>query len=301
MRTGPILLYVIGIAVFCVMDAVMKTLVQNNPAVMATFWRYVSAILFTGLFWLQAGRPRITREMLPVHLLRGSILAVSATLFFWSLSVLSLTQAVTIAFSAPLLIPPIAALMLKERMQAGSVMAGIIGFAGVLVAVGFEPEDWQGERLRGVAAALGSAVTYAVSTVLMRLRAARDGPAVLSLLGAIIPAGVLGPVMLLTIPSAQWLPQGVDWLWVAAAGASGVVALQFIARAYARAEAQVLAPFEYTALGWAALLGWVFFDEPVLARTWAGALIVAGACLWQARKASADRAATVETPSNPAA
>ncbi len=301
MRTGPILLYVIGIAVFCVMDVVMKALVQTNPAIMATFWRYVSAILFTGLIWLQAGRPAITREMLPVHMLRGAILAVSATLFFWSLGVLPLLQAVTIAFIAPLLIPPIAALILKERMQAGSVIAGLIGFAGVLVAVGFEAEDWRGEQLLGVAAVLGAAVTYAVSTVLMRLRAARDGPAVLSLLGAIFPAAVLGPVMAIVIPPEQWLPRGMDWLWVAAAGASGAIALQFIARAYARAEAQVLAPFEYTALGWAALFGWVFFAEPVMARTWAGALIVAGACLWQARKASSGRAKIVQTPSNPAA
>jgi S-adenosylmethionine uptake transporter len=296
MRAGPILLYVIGIAVFCLMDAVMKTLVANNPAIMATFWRYVSAILFTGLFWLQAGRPRITREMLPVHLLRGCILAVSATLFFWSLGVLPLSQAVTIAFIAPLLIPPIAALVLKEQMQAGSIAAGVFGFVGVLVAVGFEPEDWRGEQLRGVAAVLGSAVTYAVSIVLMRLRAAKDGPAVLSLLGAIVPALVLAPVMATVIPATQWVPRGVDWLWVAAAGASGAIALQFIARAYARAEAQVLAPFEYTALGWAALFGWVFFAEPVLARTWAGAIVIAAACLWQARKAGA-----VSTPSSPAA
>jgi S-adenosylmethionine uptake transporter len=94
MRAGPVLLYVIGIAVFCAMDAFMKQLVQGNPAVMATFWRYARAILFTSLFWVQAGRPAITREMLPVHMLRGCILAVSATLFFWSLSVLPLAQAV---------------------------------------------------------------------------------------------------------------------------------------------------------------------------------------------------------------
>jgi S-adenosylmethionine uptake transporter len=295
MRAGPVLLYVVGIAVFCAMDAVMKKLVETNPAVMATFWRYLSSILFTGLFWLQAGRPPITREMLPVHLLRGGILAVSATLFFWALGVLPLSQAVTIAFIAPLLIPPIAALLLKERMQAGSVIAGVIGFAGVLVAVGFEPEDWRGEQLRGVGAVLVSALAYAVSVVLIRLRAARDGPAVLSLLGAIVPAIVLAPAMALMVPAAQWLPTGENWLWVAAAGAAGAVALQFMARAYARAEAQLLAPFEYTALGWAALFGWVFFSEPVLARTWLGALIVAAACIWQTR-----RAAAVRAPSSPA-
>ncbi len=225
--------------------------------------------------------------MLPVHLLRGCILAVSATLFFWSLGVLPLAQAVTIAFIAPLLIPPIAALVLKERLQGGSVVAGLAGFAGVLVAVGFDPDAWTGEQLRGVAAVLVSALSYAVSVVLMRLRAARDGAATLSLLGALVPAVALAPLVALTAGSGGWLPAGRDWLLVLGAGASGAVALQFIARAYARAEAQVLAPFEYTALGWAALFGWLFFGEPVSLRTWAGAGIIAAACLWQARRAAA--------------
>lgn len=296
MRAGPVILYVIGIAVFCGMDAVMKKLVEGNPATMATFWRYACAILFTGLIWLQAGRPAITREMLPAHMLRGGILAVSATLFFWSLSVLPLAQAVTIAFIAPLLIPPIAAVLLKERMQPGSVIAGLAGFAGVLVAVGFDPDAWTATQLRGVGAVLVSALTYAVSVVLMRLRAARDGAATLSLLGAIFPALALAPVMALTVPAGAWLPKGEDWLWVLAAGACGAVALQFIARAYARAEAQVLAPFEYTALAWAALFGWLFFAEPVSLRTWAGAAVIGAACIWQAR-----RAAAAPTPSSPAA
>jgi S-adenosylmethionine uptake transporter len=296
MRAGPVLLYVIGIAVFCAMDGFMKQLVAGNPAVMATFWRYAGAILFTGLIWLQAGRPAITREMLPVHMLRGGIIAVSATLFFWSLGVLPLAQAVTIAFIAPLLIPPIAALLLKEQMQRGSVLAGIAGFAGVLVAVGLDPDDWTNEQLRGVAAVLVSALAYAVSVVLMRLRAARDGAATLSLLGAIFPALAIAPVLGLTVAPTDWLPDGSDWLLVLAAGACGAIALQFIARAYARAEAQVLAPFEYTALGWAALFGWLFFDEPVSPRTWAGAAIIGAACLWQAQRASA-----VPTPSSPAA
>ena len=49
MRAGPILMYIIGIAVFCAMDVTMKLLVADNSAIVATLWRYLSAILFTGL------------------------------------------------------------------------------------------------------------------------------------------------------------------------------------------------------------------------------------------------------------
>lgn len=276
--------YLIGVALFCSMDAVMKHLVAGNPAILATWWRYVAGTLFTGLIWLGAGRPGITREMLPVHLLRGAVIALSATCFFWALGRMPLVEAITIAFIAPLLVPPIAALLLGERMQPGSVVAGGIGFAGVLVAVGFTPGGFAGADVAGVAAVLVSALTYAFSVVLMRMRAARDGAAVLGLLGTLIPALLLLPVLPAVAPAVAIMPAGADWGFVLLAGFFGAVALQFLAEAFARAEAQVLAPLEYSALGWASLYGWLLFSEPVSLRVWAGALIIAGACLWQTRR-----------------
>jgi S-adenosylmethionine uptake transporter len=295
MPGGPILVYVVGVAFFCAMDAVMKHLVAGHPVVLATVWRYAAAILFILPFWWREGRPPITREMLPINALRGATVAMSAFLFFWGLSVLPLAEAVTIAFVAPLMIPPLAALFLGERMQSGNILAGLVGFAGVLVAVGADPTGFGAERLLGVGAILLSAFTYALTIVITRLRAAKDGPSILSLLGALFPLLYLTPFVAWKLPMADWLPSGIDWLWVGLAGLTGAVALQFIARAYARAEAQVLAPFEYTALFWAALFGWLFFAEPVSWRTWAGAAIIIAACLWQARRQ------VVPAPSSPAA
>ncbi len=284
MRAGPILVYVSGVAFFCVMDAVMKHLVGTHPAIMATFWRYVMAIIFILPFWWREGCPAVKRSGLPVNMLRGITIAVSAVLFFWSLSILPLAEVVTIAFIAPLLIPPLAALIIGERMERGSVLAGLLGFLGVIVAVGF---DWRGvgeERLLAVGAALLAALAYALTIVFTRMRAAADGPSILSLLGALFPIAIIGPVMLWMVPAGERLPTMATLPWFFAAGLTGAVALQFIARAYARAEAQILAPFEYTALFWASLIGWLFFAEPVAPRTWAGAAIIITACLWQTRQ-----------------
>jgi S-adenosylmethionine uptake transporter len=295
MRAGPIIIYVVGIAFFCGMDALMKALVADHPATVATFWRYVAAIPFILPFWWREGMPRVTREMLPVNFLRALVGSISAVTFFWSLSVIPLAEAVTIAFVAPLLIPPLAALILKERMEGGNLAAGALGFSGVLVAVGLNPFGLSPERLLGIGAVLVAAFAYALVIVLTRMRAARDGPSILSLLNALFSSLLIGALALATVPPGQLLPRDGDWWLVIAVGLCGAIALQFIARAYARAQAQVLAPFEYTALFWAALFGWLFFAEPVALRTWAGAAIIAGACIWQARRS------TVETPSSPAA
>ncbi len=282
MRAGPFLLYVVGIAFFCAMDAIMKALVATNPAVVATFWRYIAALLFILPFWWREGRPGFRRDMAVPHLLRGGLIAAAAFLFFWSLTVLPLAEAVTFAFVAPLLIPPLAALVLGERMEGRSLAAVGLGFLGVLVAVGTDPTAIPRARLLGVGAVLLSAACYAGSIVLMRARASRDGPSIVSILGAVVPALLLLPFVLLT-PEGR-VPPRADWPLLAGAGLTGAVALQFIARAYARAEAQALAPFEYTALFWAALFGWAVFGEPLSWRTLLGALVIIAACLWQARR-----------------
>ncbi|MFQ3595028.1 MAG: DMT family transporter [Sphingomonadaceae bacterium] len=281
---GPILVYCVGIAFFCAMDAIMKALVAAYPAVSATFWRYVAAILFILPFWLREGAPPIRRDMWPPHLLRGAFIAAAAFLFFWSLTILPLAEAVTFAFIAPLLIPPMAALFLKERMEARSLVAALLGFLGVLVAVGADPATIGRTRLLGVGAVLLSAFSYAVSIILLRARAEADGPSLVSLMGAMIPAAILLPFVLM-LPAGR-VPVLADWPLVLAAGLAGAIALQFIARAYARAQAQLLAPFEYTALFWAALFGWAFFGEGLSWRTLAGAAIIVAACIWQARPRS---------------
>lgn len=286
MRSGPILLYLVGIALFCAMDAVMKHLIAGNSPLMVTWWRFAIGILFTLGIWWHAGRPAITRAMLRVHGIRGMVIAVAAFSFFWSLTRLTLAEAITFSFIAPLMVPFLASIFLKERMQAGNVVAGLLGFAGVLVAVGFAPEALTPERLEGIVVVLVGALGYAGSVILMRARAAKDGPAIVSLLGAVGPALVLLPFLMLTLPMGEIVPRKGDVGWFLLAGLLGSAALQFLARAYARAEAQQLAPFEYTALAWGALFGWLFFSEPVTLRTWAGAGLIIAACLWQARRAS---------------
>lgn len=291
MHAGAILFYLVGIAFYCAMDATMKLLVAAHPALLATFWRYASGSLFTLLIWLWSGRPPITPAILPVHLLRGGMVGVSALAFFWALSVLSLVEVVTIAFIAPLLVPPIAALLLKERMRRTSLIAGGVGFLGVLVATGITPGAMLGAqspaRLLGIGAVLLSAAFYAVSLVLMRLRSARDGASTVGLLGSVFPALVLLPFVLGGIAPGAILPKGDLWPLVLFAGLLGAIALQLLALAYQRMEAQLLAPFEYSALFWASLYSWLLFAEPVHPRILAGAALIAGACLWQMRRPAA--------------
>lgn len=287
MKAGPALTAAAGIAALCAMDAVVKYLTLSHAVLLVVVARYVFGAAFAAMVWWAAGRPPITRAMLPAHAARGAAIAVCAFLFYWSLTRLTLAEALVVSFSAPLIIPLLAWALLGERLRLRNVLAGLIGFGGVLIAVGGVSGGAGGsERLVGVLACSGAAVTYALAVVIMRARAAADGASVLTLLGAAFPLLMLAPFLALLEPAARALPMGTDLAWLAAVGLLGNLGVQLLARAYARADAQTLAPLEFTGLLWAALFGWVFFDEPVSVWTWLGGAVIAGACLWSARAPS---------------
>jgi len=139
-----------------------------------------------------------------------------------------------------------------------------------------------------VAAVLGAALTYALAAIVMRARAAKDGSTLLTLTSAVIPMVLLSPAAVgAPLPTASALGLAV------LAGLLGNLGVQLLARAYAAAEAQALGVLEFTALPWAALFGWLFFDQAVRAQVWVGAAVIFAACWWVGR---ADRRRPAEAP-----
>lgn len=270
-----------GIAILCAMDGVIKHLVASNDSLVVTLGRYLFGALFATMIWLRSERPALTREMWKAHAARGVVIAISASLFFWCVSVIPLAELIVITFIAPLLVPFVARAVLGERLRPRSLLAGAVGFGGVLIAASggdnFAPDN---QRLLGIAGALASAVTYALSITLLRGRAAKDGPIVIGVLSSVIPGAIIA---LPTALTGEWPPLGELPFFLALGGlaASG---MYFLARAYVHAEAQVLAPLEYTALIWAALIGFFFFGEVPRVQVWIGGAVIVAACLWGAQK-----------------
>ncbi|HLL10517.1 MAG TPA: DMT family transporter [Rubrivivax sp.] len=273
----PFVLAAAGIAALCALDAAVKELTRSYAVAYAVLGRYVFGTLFALAVWWWQGRPRLTREMLPAHLLRGTLITVTAFLFFFSLTRLDMAEAITLSFVAPLLIPPLAHLFLGEKMRGPVVLAAFVGFAGVLLTVQGAP-SFDGERALALGAVLGAALTYAMAAIVMRARAAKDGSTLLTLTSAVIPMLLLSPAAV-GAPLPTWSALGLAVL----AGLLGNLGIQLLARAYASAEAQALGVLEFTALPWAALFGWLFFGEAVRPQVWLGALVIFAACWWVGR------------------
>ena len=280
-RQGKAVLFAFGgVALLCLMDGVIKHLVGRYDVLSVTFGRYVFATAFAAVIWARAGRPNITAEMWRAHALRGAVIAVSGLCFFWALGVLPLADAVAISFVAPLLIPFFARAVLGERINPRSVAACVVGFIGVLVATLGRPNAaGHAQHTLGIAAILTAAVTYALSVTLLRGRAGRDGAAIVSLLAALVP----GAMIALPALAAGDAPKPHDLPAFALMGALGAGGIFMLAKGYAGAQAQKLAPLEYTALLWAVAIGFAFFSEIPKPQVLVGAVLIIGACLWGAQ------------------
>lgn len=278
----PMLLAFLAIALLCAMDGAIKLGAQTHTIITVTFMRYLAGTLIA-LPLLRLGKVAFSRETLQGHAVRGLVIAGAAYLFFYGLWAIPIAEAIAISFIAPLLVPLIARVLLGERMRAINVAACLVGFGGVLVTVtGHVPVPIP-NRTEGVAAVFVSAVLYALSVVLLRQRATRDDPQVISVLAAAFPALYTAPFALFAAP----LPAPGALPLFALMGALGTGGTLLLAFAYARAEAQKLVVLEYTALGWGALFGWWLFDEGVRPQVVLGGAIVAGACLmtaWSGRR-----------------
>ena len=284
-----------GVALFAVMDATMKGLSLSIGLFNALFWRALTGSLL-GLAIMLISRQRWPgKAVLRLHLLRGSVVALMASLFFWALMRLPLAEAIALSFIAPLIALYLAALLLGERIGRQAIAASALGLAGVAVILSGRMQgsyDW--DALLGAAAVLLSALLFAWNLILQRQQAQLASPVEVAFFQHIVMLALftLCAIAALLVPGLAALlrldlPGVHSWLLIALAAALAFTSLAAFAWAYARAEAQYLIPVEYSAFIWAALPGWLAFGERLTLSTLAGAGLIVTGCLIAARAAPA--------------
>ncbi|SEJ99820.1 S-adenosylmethionine uptake transporter [Sphingobium sp. AP50] len=274
-----------GVALFSVMDAAMKGLSLSIGLYNALLWRAITGTIL-GLALMLVTRQRWpTRAVLRLHLLRGTVVAAMASLFFWAIMRLPLAEAIALSFIAPLIALYLAALLLKESVGRQAIAASLLGLVGVgVILSGRLRGDYDANALLGALAVLGSALLFAWNLILQRQQAQRASPIEVAFFQHLVMLGIfaLGAPFWAMLPPAGAVPL------VLLAATLAFTSLAALAWAYARAEAQRLIPVEYSAFIWAAIVGWLAFGEKVMPTTIAGTLLIVAACLIAARTKRAD-------------
>jgi drug/metabolite transporter (DMT)-like permease len=261
------------------MDAVMKSLTDSYPPMQVAALRGLSAMPLVCVFVLWRREvPQLLQVRWPLHLLRGVLGVLMLYLFAYGVQRLTLANAYTIFFIAPLIITLLAVPFLKETVHLRHWICLFGGLIGVLVAM--RPSA-NAMLSMGALAVLGCACCYAVSAVAGRLLTRTDTSSSLVfwmtlLLG--VGAGVLA--------APDWVPIAPKHgLLIVALAITGFLGQLAITQAFRYGQASVVAPLEYTALVWGAGLDWLIWRTLPGASTLFGALIVIGCGLYLIRHA----------------
>ena len=276
----PFMVAAVGIGTFSLMDAAMKDLALSIGAYNAVMWRNTVGALLMGVLFVGTRQKWPSVHLLKIHLWRSIVVSVMAVSFFWSLTKLPLAEAIGLSFIAPVIALYLAAVMLKETIGKEAIWASLAGLGGVaIIMAGRLSGHYTMDHIWGAAAVLFSAVVFAYNLILARQQAQVAGPIEIAFFQNLFVALTLGL-------AAPWFLQPIgmsDAPMVGASAALAVISLLLLSWAYARAEAQILIPVEYTAFVWAAFFGWLFFAEPVTLPVLLGTALIVGGSLIAAR------------------
>lgn len=273
----PFMVAAAGIGTFSLMDAAMKDLALSIGAYNAVMWRNSLGALLMGILFIGTRQKWPAAHILKIHLWRSIVVSVMAVSFFWSLTKLPLAEAIGLSFIAPVIALYLAAVMLGETIGKEAIWASVAGLGGVVIIMaGRLSGHYTMGHVWGAAAVLFSAVVFAYNLILARKQAQIAGPIEIAFFQNLFVAATLSLV-------APWFLVPItmtDVPMIGGAATLAIISLLLLSWAYARAEAQILIPVEYTAFVWAAIFGWLFFAEPVTFPVLAGtALIVCGSLI----------------------
>jgi len=287
----PFLVAAIGIAFYSLMDVAMKSLSISVGAFSAVFWRNVIGAIMAGVPFLVMRNPWPTASVMRLHIKRSAVVAIMAVIFFWGLARLPIAEAIGLSFFAPVIALYLAAILLGEKVGKEAIIASITGIAGVAIIVGAKfSGDYEQEAVWGTIAVMCSACLFAYNLILAREQAQKAGPLEIAFFQNLLTTATL-------IFAAPWFLgslQADKIPLLSGAAALAIISVLLLSWAYARAEAQVLIPVEYTGFVWAAIFGWYFFAEQVTWPTILGtALIVAGSVVAAKAKPNPPAAAEI--------
>jgi drug/metabolite transporter (DMT)-like permease len=284
--------------IFAVMSVLVRYLGAAYPVGQVVFFRSAFAIVPVVVIyaWRRELEAAVRMGRPFGHAGRGLTAIGGMFCNFSALARLPIVDATAISFAAPLITVAMAALWLKERVRIYRWSAVIIGFAGVLVML-LPHLDVSGTAAAAGAAigaffGLAGAFFNAGSIIQTRHLTKSETTSSIVFYFSLICA-LAG---LLTWPFGWNTPSGTELAALIGIGLCGGLGHIVLTESYRWAPASLVAPFEYTSMLWALMLGYLAFGELPTALGFLGAAIIAGAGLfviWRERQLRQERAAAV--------
>jgi drug/metabolite transporter (DMT)-like permease len=270
-----ILLMSVAVLGFSLNDVLGKWLVATYAVAQVLVLRSIAALMVLAPMVAREGVVPLLQPKRPgLQLLRVACGTLEVAAFYWAVSMMPLADTMAFWMATPIFVAVASAILLGERLEKARFAAVVLGFLGVLVALGAGLDN----GLLPTLVAMAGVVLY--SGYLLATRELRGTSATVLAVYQMGGALVLG----LVLAPFGWVP--VAWgdaLLLMLLGIIGVAAHLAVTRSLALAPAPVVVPWQYAMILWAILFGWAFFDEVPEPAMLAGVAIIIGAGFWLTR------------------
>ena len=237
-----------------IMDGFAKYLSSTIPVLQITWSRYFFTVVIALPIMLIFFRRNFKwTEQPKLQLIRGLLLFCANILFFYSISVISLSKALTLAFIAPLIVTILSPFFLGEKVGLRRWIAVIVGFFGSLIVLrpGFV------EINLASIAALGTGVLYGFYLIVTKKLHKSDHPLLTLLLTGVVGA-IIGSLI---VPSIWVQPSIQEWYMMFAIGFFASIGHLFLILSLKYADASKLAPFGYFEIITNIIIGYYYFNH----------------------------------------
>jgi drug/metabolite transporter (DMT)-like permease len=276
-RRGLLLMF-LGLALFSVLNGVVKAQAEFFPINQIVFFRNAGGALplLAILFWFGEQR-RFTLRHAPLHLLQAAIMTSGILLTFTAFHLMPLANVMAIGFTQPIIVTVASIVFLGERIGRPGWAALVLGLIGVQLMIA--PSS-AGMNIGALAAACGT-VCSATAMMLQRRLTVRESPLLITTWYMVLSSLALLPSL-----GVFWVtPTGTQLAGLVAMGlASGLLQLVMVQALY-HATAATVAPVSYTNMLWAVLIGYVWFGDVPTVFVLAGSVVVIAATALLVRSA----------------
>ena len=264
-------------AVLPFMDTIAKYLSSEISFFQITWARYFFTVFWTLPLMFFFFRKNLKWSENPkLQILRGMTLLSANVCFFYSISVISMAKALTLAFIAPLVTTALSPIILGEKVGFKRWFAVIIGFLGSLVVI----RPGLIEFNLATISALGTGFFYGVYLIITRKLHSVDNP-----LLTLLITGVVGAIISSLFVPIVWINLSQSqWVWLALMGIFACLGHLLLIYSLKYADASKLAPFGYFEIITNIILGYYFFKDFPDIWTFAGLIIIISSGIYVFRR-----------------
>ena len=284
-----IILILIGMTVFALQDTFIKLLSQDTNIYLIYFCRSIIGLFVIFAYLKFNNIPIVVKtNYFLLTSFRSIAFFFGFSLYYYSLTKLSLAMAVTLFFVSPFFISILSMLIIKEKIGIRRWLAIIVGFLGVYLVMNPKFDDFNIYSLFPVICAL----CYAFTVIIQKKTSDKD-----SLFSQVIHIYISAIIFSIIIKSSlnvydfqpetierykflltEWqISNYINLLMLLGIGLTGVTGFFCLFGAYNIGSPATIAPFEYIIIFWAIFISWFLWGETLNLKAYIGLFFIISA------------------------